>query len=270
MVIWAAGLAVIGAWDFFFLNAPAFLLVRRAAVNTLAGALLVVLLSLVLGWGAGVLVHFLETRRRIAAFPVVFLLNVVRSVPQILGALAGYVVLTLLIKRELLLSPPLQLSWMSLVLSLFLFLEIVDLVRGRIAHFAGSDFVPAMLCSGIPESRIINRDILWKNSRAHILQKMVSIFGGAVFLQCSIDFIVSVGLSTEVSLSNFPVTLGSLLAKLDSKQDILAVGDALANVSALSGLAFEHLQGVSVATIIVFSLFCISRISQGLIREYRL
>jgi hypothetical protein len=48
------------------------------------------------------------------------------------------------------------------------------------------------------------------------------------------------------------------------------VGDALGDVAALPGLVFGHLQGVSVAAIIVFSLFCISRVSQGLIREYRL
>jgi hypothetical protein len=268
--IWVLGLLVIGLWDFFVLNAPAFALVRRAAANTLAGASLVVAISLSLGWGIGVLMHFLETRYRGAYLPATFLLNIIRSVPQIVGALIGYVVLTVLIREELLLNPFLQLCWISLVISLFVVLEIVDLVRGRIAYYAGSDFVPAMLCCGIPEGRIINREILWKNSRAHILQKMVAIFGTAVFLQCSIDFIVSVGLSTDVSLSNFPVTLGSLLAKLDSKEDILAVGSALLQSSGIPDLFFRHLQGISVAAIIVFSLFCISRISQGLMRQYKL
>lgn len=269
-LLWVAGLAAIGVWDALFLNAPAFALVRAAALHTFAGAGLVVLLALLLGWGIGLLVHFLETRLRPAAFPLVFLINVVRSVPQILGALGGYVLLTLLIRRELLQSSALQLGWMSAVLAVFLCLEIIDLVRARIAHYAESDFVPAMLCAGIPEARIINRDILWENSRAHILQKMVSVFGTAVFLQCSIDFIVSVGLSTEVSLSNFPVTLGGLLATLDSKQDILAVGEAFTGLPAFRSLFFQHLQGVSVAAVIVFSLVCLSRISQGLIREHRL
>jgi ABC-type dipeptide/oligopeptide/nickel transport system permease subunit len=255
MVFWIGGLALLGLWDAFNLNAPAFTLVRRAAANTLVGASMVVVLSLAMGWFAGVLLH---------------VLNIIRSVPQIVGVLIGYVVLTFLIRQEVVQSPFLQLAWMSLVIALFVFLEIADMVRGRIAYYAGLDFVNAMLCCGISESRIINRDILWKNSRAHLLQKMVTVFGSAVFLQCSIDFIVSVGLSTDVSLSNFPVTLGSLLAKLDSKQDILAIGTALTDWSRIPGLFLEHLQGVSVAAIIVFSLVCISKISHGLMRRYRL
>jgi ABC-type dipeptide/oligopeptide/nickel transport system permease subunit len=268
--VWVAGLLLVGLWDFVALNAPAFALVRKAALNTLAGAGLAVVLALVLGWVAGVGLYFLETRHRRAYLPAVLAVNIVRSVPQIVGVLLGYVVLTVLMRRELLVSPFWQLAWTAGVIALMQFLEIVDLVRGRITAFAGSDFVPAMLCCGIREGRIVNRDILWKNSRAHLLQKAVSVFGGAVFLQCSIDFIVSVGLSTDVSLSNVPLTLGSLLAKLDSKQDILAVGRAIADPTHIPSLFFEHLQGVSVAAIIVFSLFCIAKISQGLMREYRL
>jgi ABC-type dipeptide/oligopeptide/nickel transport system permease subunit len=270
VVFWAGGLTLLGLWDAFALNAPAFTLVRRAAVNTLAGASMVVVLSLAMGWSTGVLLHVLETRHRRAYLPVAFVLNIIRSVPQIVGVLIGYVLLTLLIRQEVVQSPFLQLAWMSLVISLFVFLEIADMVRGRIAYYAGLDFVNAMLCCGISENRIINRDILWKNSRAHLLQKMVTVFGSAVFLQCSIDFIVSVGLSTDVSLSNFPVTLGSLLAKLDSKQDILAIGTALTDWSRIPGLFLQHLQGVSVAAVIVFSLVCISKISHGLMRRYRL
>jgi ABC-type dipeptide/oligopeptide/nickel transport system permease subunit len=270
VVFWIGGLVALGLWDVFALNAPAFLLVRRAAANTLAGAVMVVVLSLAMGWGAGVLLHMLETRHRRVYLPVAFVFNILRSVPQIVGVLIGYIVLTVLIRQELLQSPFLQLSWMSLVIALFVFLEITDMVRARIAYYTGLDFFHAMLCCGISERRIINREILWKNSRAHLLQKMVTVFGSAVFLQCSIDFIVSVGLSTDVSLSNFPVTLGSLLAKLDSKQDILAIGTAVADWSRVPSLFFQHLQGVSVAAIIVYSLACVSKISHGLMRRYRL
>lgn len=268
--VWAAGLLLVGLWDSVALNAPAFALVRKAALNTLAGAALAVVLALVFGWVTGVALHFLESRRRRVYYPAVFILNIVRSVPQIIGVLLGYVVLTVLMRREILVSPYWQLAWTAAVIALMQFLEVVDLIRGRIAAFAGSDFVPAMLCCGIREGRIVNRDILWKNSRAHLLQKAVSVFGGAVFLQCSIDFIISVGLSTEVSLSNVTLTLGSLLARLDSKQDILAVGAAIVDPARIPSLFFEHLQGVSVAAIIVFSLFCIAKISQGILREYRL
>jgi ABC-type dipeptide/oligopeptide/nickel transport system permease subunit len=156
---------------------------------------------------------------------------------------------------------------MSFVISLFVFLEVVDLVRDRIRYFAASDFYPAMLCCGIRESRIVNIEVLWKNSRAHLIHKLIAIFGSAIFLQCSIDFIISVGLSTDVSSTNFPVTLGSLLAKMDSKQDILAIGSLFGDLSVFGRLLTEHLQGVSVAVVIVFSLLCIYQISNGFVKR---
>jgi hypothetical protein len=73
-----------------------------------------------------------------------------------------------------------------------------------------------------------------------------------------------------VSLSNFPATLGSLLAKLDSKQDILAIGSALVNPSGLGDLFFRHLQGITVAFVIVFTLLCMHNISHGLVKHFRL
>jgi hypothetical protein len=127
-----------------------------------------------------------------------------------------------------------------------------------------------MLCSGISEQRIINVDILWKNSRAHILQKLVATFGMAVFLQCSVDFIISVGLSTDVSLSNFPATLGGLLATLDSKQDILAISMLFTDAGYIGNLFFRHLQGMSVAFLIIFTLICVFRTSNGLVKRYKL
>ena len=268
--VWLGGLLVLGIWDAVFLNRPAFLLVQTAFVNTLIACSLVVVLSLVLGWSVGVALHFLETRHHGVYLLASFGLNIIRSVPQIVGVLIGYVILTILIQQEVLVTQLSQLVWIAVVISIVLFLEIVDLVRQRIAYYHTIDFVHAMLCCGIKEGRIINRDILWKNSRAHLLHKIVAVFGAAIFLQCSIDFIVSVGLSTDVSLSNFPVTLGSLLAKLDSKQDILAIGSAFANLSHLPSLAFQHLQGISIAVIIVFTLFCMYKISHGLVKHHNL
>jgi ABC-type dipeptide/oligopeptide/nickel transport system permease subunit len=267
---WVGGLAALAAWDAAFLNRPAFLLVLTAFINTLTACSLVVALSLLLGWAVGVALHMMETRRHILYLPVSFGLNIIRSIPQIVGVLIGYVILTLLIQQEILASQFSQLVWIAVVISLFLFLEIVDLVRQRIAYYQTLDFFHAMLCCGIRERRIINRDILWKNSRAHLLHKIVGVFGGAIFLQCSIDFIVSVGLSTDVSLSNFPVTLGSLLAKLDSKQDILAIGSVFTSPGSAPSLVFQHLQGVSVAVIIVFTLFSMYRISHGLVKHHNL
>ena len=269
-VIWIAGIAGLAAWDALFLNGPAFALIRTAFGNTLIAGLLVVVLSAGLGWSIGVTLHFLETRRRAIYLPVTFLLNIIRSIPQIVGILIGYVIITVMIEREVLQSGFSQLAWMACSISLFVFLEVADLVRERIIYYNRLDFFPAMLCSGIKESRIINRDILWKNSRAHLVRHMVSIFGIAVFLQCSIDFVVSVGLTTDVSLSNFPVTLGSQLAKLDSKQDTLAIGGVVASPSHVRTLLFEHLQGMSVAFLIVFTLLCVYKISNGLMRRYNL
>jgi ABC-type dipeptide/oligopeptide/nickel transport system permease subunit len=270
LFVWLAGLACLGLWDVVFLNQPAFALLRTAFLNTVIAGLFVVVFSLIAGWSTGVASYFLETRQRILSVSFTFLLNVIRSVPQIVGILIGYVILTILIEQEMLRGQFVQLVWMAFSISVFVFLEVVDVIKERIAYYNKLDFFQAMLCCGIKEGRIINREILWKNSRAHLLHKLVSIFGIAVFLQCSIDFIVSVGLSTDVSLSNFPVTLGSLLAKMDSKQDILAVGSMFSSFSNATSLLFQHLQGISVAFTIVFTLFCVYKIANGLVKRHNL
>jgi len=270
LIIWLAGLGCLALWDAAFLNRPSFNLVLTAALNTALACTLVIVCSMGLGWMAGVGLYFLETRHRSLYLAATFLLNIIRSFPQIIGALVGYVVLTLLIENDILKSRLAQLSWMALVIALVVFLEVVDLVRERIGYYSRLDFFQAMLSCGIKESRIVNKEILWKNSRAHLLQKLVSIAGVAIFLQCSIDFVVSVGLSTDVSLSNFPVTLGSLLAKLDSKQDILAIGTTIVRLDNVSSLLFQHLQGISIALIIVFSLVCLYNISNGLVKRFNL
>jgi hypothetical protein len=269
--IWIGGLLALLFWDLLFLNAPALARIEAAFVNTLFAGALVVLLSLVFGWAAGVGLHFLDQAPRRAPYIVLtFVLNVIRSVPQIVGILMGYVVLTIFIEREVLQNQYIQLFWMSFVISLFVLLEVVDLVRDRIRYFATLDFYPAMLCCGIRESRIVNVEVLWKNSRAHLIHKLIAIFGSAIFLQCSIDFIISVGLSTDVSSSNFPVTLGSLLAKMDSKQDILAIGSLFGEAGSVGRLFTEHLQGVSVAVVIVFTLLCVYQISNGFVKRHSL
>jgi ABC-type dipeptide/oligopeptide/nickel transport system permease subunit len=159
---------------------------------------------------------------------------------------------------------------MAFVISLFVFLELSDVIRERIDFFRKSDFFDAMLCCGVRESRIINVDILWKNSLSHILHKLIATFGMAIFLQCSIDFIISVGLSTDVSLANFPRTLGSLLASLDSKQDILAISSVFTDITYVGRLLTTHLQGISIASIIVFTLVCVYKITNGFVKRHRL
>ena len=118
--------------------------------------------------------------------------------------------------------------------------------------------------------RIINRDILWKNSRLHIFNKLISVFGMAVFLQCSVDFVISVGLSTQVNTVDLPTTLGGVLAHIESKQDILAIGHTLTHPFYFGNLFFQHLQGITTALLIVVSLLCIHNIANGFAERHRL
>jgi ABC-type dipeptide/oligopeptide/nickel transport system permease subunit len=269
--VWIVGMILLWLWDGSFLNTPARELILTASLNTLFCGILVVFFSLLFGWLTAVGLYFLRNaRQQTTNIILTFFLNIIRSIPQIVGILAGYIILTTFIQREILLSTTALLFWMAFVISVFVFLEVSDLIRERIEHFNKRDFVPALLCCGVKESRIINIEILWKNSRAHLLHKLVAIFGISIFLQCSIDFIISVGLTTDVSSTNFPSTLGSVLAKMDSKQDILAVSTVLVNPSYLPNLLTNHLQGISVAFIIVFTLLCMYQISNGLVKRYEL
>jgi ABC-type dipeptide/oligopeptide/nickel transport system permease subunit len=207
---------------------------------------------------------------RVAHALVSLVTDVLRSIPQIIAVLIGYVVLTMMLHENIIQSTMMQLVWIAFVIALAVFLEVADTVRSRIEYFRTLDFVDAMLCCGISERRIINVEILWKNSRSHLLHKLISIFGVTLFLQCSIDFIVSVGLSTDVSLANFPLTLGSLLANIDSKQDILAISNLVTDPGYLPSIFTRHLQGISVAFCIVFTLLCVYMIANGYVRRKRL
>lgn len=270
-LLWFAGMFLLWIWNLIFLNTPAFLLVQTAFLNTLFVGALVIIFSLMLGWSLSIALHFLENSAfSLFYYVLTFVLNLIRSIPQIVGVLLGYILLTFMIREGIIAGSLMQLVWMAFVISLFVFNELVVLIRERIEYFQRLDFFNAMISCGVKEFRIINFDILWKNSREHLIHKIVSIFGITIFLQCSIDFIISVGLSTDVSLSNFPVTLGSLLAKLDSKQDILAIGTAITNPSYFTNIFFRHLQGVSIAFIIVYTLISVFKISDGLVRRFKL
>ena len=271
LLLWIGGILLLLLWDYAFLNAPALAMFIRALENTIFAGMLVVLFSLIAGWASGVALFLSERRgHRLLYLLGSFLLNLIRSVPQIVGMLAGYVILTFVIERNGGIQGSTLLFWMSVITAGVVFYDVTDLIRSRIAQFAALDFYPAMLCSGVHESRILNIEILWKNSRAHLLQVMIGIFGMAVFLQCSIDFVLSVGLSTEVSSVNFPVTLGSLLATMDSKQDILAIGTTLTDPSYIPFLFTRHLQGISVAFAITFTILCAHNIATGYVRRHRL
>ncbi|MEO7958318.1 MAG: hypothetical protein ABIW76_16665 [Fibrobacteria bacterium] len=270
LAIWLGGLGLAGAWNAAFLNRPALALILTGFLNTFAVAGMVLVFCLGAGWGAAVALHYSEERTRPGYLVLTFLLNLIRSVPQIVGILFGYVWIAEAMKRGTLRNPSAIFILMSAVTALFIFNEMSDLMRERIAHFKKGDFYSAMRVCGISKARIVNFHILWKNSRMHVFNKLISVFGMAVFLQCSVSFIISVGLSTEVDLITLPSTLGSVLANIDSKQDILAVGYTFTHPAYITRMFFNHLQGLTTAFVLVFSLLCIHRISTGFAERHRL
>jgi len=270
-VVWLTGILFLAAWDILFLNKPALKKVAAGFVNTFTIAVLVICITLLLGWLTALLLHFLSLRKRRTGYmAIMFILNLLRSIPQVVGILFGYILVSYLHDAGILKSAFSLFPVLAFFMSLFIFIEVVDLIRERIDHFRKLDFYNAMRVCGIPESRVVNFHILWKNSRIHIFNKLISIFGMAIFLQCSVDFIISVGLSTDVNEVSLPATLGSLLAKIDSKQDILAIGYTLTNPAYAGHLFFQHLQGISIAFLIVFSLLSIYNISNGYAERHRL
>ena len=271
VAVWVLGLTAVWLWNAAFLNAPAFALLQQAFLNSMGAGIVAVAGTLVLGWGTAVTLDLLHRREMKGLHLLLtFLLNLLRSLPQMIGILIGYVLLTVLIAHDIIREPGLQVAWTALLISLVTFTELVDVILERIEHYRRSDFYNALLVSGMREARIVNVEILWTNSLAHILHKLIQTFGMAIFLQASIDFIVSVGLSTDVSLSNFPATLGNLLATIDSKQDILAISVLFDDFSYITTLPFRHAQGLSVAFLIIFTLYCVYRLGNVLVKRHHL
>jgi len=268
-LIWIFTTGLIGIWDALFLNKPALKLVVSGFVNTFAIALLVLAFTLLLGWMAAMALHYFH-KNKFLFVPLNFLFSLIRSIPQVVGILFGYIGVGMLLQQGIVRTGFAVYALLALCMSLFIFLEMADCMRERIEHYQRLDFYNAMRVCGIAEYRIINFNILWKNSRIHIFNKLISVLGAAVFLQCSVDFIISVGLSAKANEVTLPVTMGNLLANIDSKQDILAVGNTLTHPMYFSHLFFEHLQGVTVAFCIVFSLLCIYHIANGYAERHRL
>ncbi len=271
LLVWVTGLFFLWVWDLLFLNAPALDRIQSAFLNSVATCVAVVILALAGGWTLGVGLNSLERSDRKTLFGLAsFVIDVVRSIPQILIVLIGYVLLTLMLYDGTIRTTIGQLAWVACTIAVAVVLEVADTVRERIDYFRRLEFVDAMLACGISERRIVNVEILWKNSRSHLLHKLIEIFGATIFLQCSIDFIVSVGLSTDVSLTNFPLTLGSLLANVDSKQDILALSNLFTDPTYVTEILLRHLQGVSVAFCIIYTLICLYMIANKYVQRRNL
>jgi hypothetical protein len=270
LVYWLGGVLLLFGWDAFFLNPQAFGQLSKAFFNTISLGLMVVFWAVFLGWLTSFLQAWLSDYYPTRAIVFVVLKNQFRSVPQILGIMLGYIILSRLQVGGNLRSPIVLLFWMAFIIGLFIFPEVSDLLEERIAYFKKSAFFDALLLSGVSPVSIINREIIWKNSRLYLLNKMVAVFSMAVFLLCSVDFVFSVGLSNTVQVVNFPRTLGSLLAKIDSKQDILAMGSVLLNPAYLPRIFFNHLQGFSVTFLIVFTMIAWFKIGNEIARRFRL
>ncbi len=270
-LIWLTGVAVIVIWNGLFLNAPDRTLVITAFLQSLMISAGGVLSASAIAWcwmNAG---EWAERRRNMGLSAVIRIAyDSIRSAPQIIGLLIGYAALTLLIRSETLREPLWIMAWMAACFAVVSAPELTELFQERITHFKKKDFFPAMRVCGFSEFRIINRDILWFNGRALFLQKCVSLFGVVLFLQCSIDFIISVGLTNDISSANFPSTLGSVLAKMNSKQDILAVGLSFSDPASIPSLLTDHLMGISTAALLVWTLICFFQIAHELTRRARL
>ena len=269
-VLWLVGILFIWIWNILYLNKPALRQLESGFLNTFFISILVIIFSIFGGWAITLLYEFFNQRFPRLQIILNFFINLIRSIPQIVGILMGYVILTVLIQKGLLSSNWILLISMAFIIALFIFLEVFDLLHERITYFRRRDFFNAMRVCGISERFIINREIIWRSSRIHLINKLIAIFGISIFLLCSVDFIISVGLSTDVSSVDLPVTLGSLLAKIDSKQDILAIGHSLSHWGYVVRLPFEHLQGITVAFIIVFTLVCFYRMGNGYARRHHL
>ncbi len=267
VLVWLTGISMLWIWNYMFLNAPARYQVESAFFNTIIISGLVIIMTTLLALTYTFLQQFFMPAIQISGR---FIINLIRSIPQIVGILIGYVLLTIVIQNEIIQNDFLIILCIAVILSIFIFPELSDLLIERIEYYKKTDFYNAMIVCGISKFHIIVREILFRSSPSHIINKLISIFSMAIFLQCSIDFIISVGLSTEVSSVNFPATLGSLLAKIDSKQDILAIGYAITHWNHIDNLFFEHLQGITVAFLIVFTLLCLYHISNGYARRHRL
>jgi len=262
-LIWGVGLLVIYLWCKSFLYEGSLEKFSSGVLNTTIIAFGSVLFASAIGWGvANFLIH---VSHRYLKSSVHFLLEVLRSIPQIIGLLIGYICCVLYGVGS---------GWIlilfAFITSLVMFREMTDVLMDRYTYYKGYEFVQAGLVSGISRVKLVNYEIFWKNCKAHILNKMIGFFGTSIFLQTSVDYIISVGLSRNINLIEYPTTLGNLLARSDSKQDILAISRVFLNPAYIENIFFEHLQGVSIALTIVFSLFCLHKIVNSYTRFHRL
>ena len=270
MLWWATGVGACLGWSWWVLSTPAFDRLTEAAWLGLAMGILVMIFATAWGWVTCMITHFSLLRgRRVITESMSMLTDVIRSIPQIVGVLAVYLVVSFAVESDVLVSRTAISASIALGVSLFVFLEVYDLMSSRLNHFASNELFNALRVCGMSEFRIVNVEVLWRSSRVMILQKVASLLGVTFFLLCSVDFVLSVGLSTEVHPVNLPPTLGSVLARLDSKQDILALGMSISQPSLIPRLLDRHWQGLATAGLLIFTLIALHFIVRGLSNRVR-
>ena len=267
----AAVFLFVFVWSFLFLNKPALYAVSEAFFRTIGIAAFAAIFAAILGIFVALILHFARKRFLKTYHLLLFLMDIFRSIPQIVALLFTFLFISSLGKDGFLLSMPFLYSFfISITLSIFIFPEITLLIDERISFFRKNDFYDSLLVCGVKERRIILFDIILKNSTAHLVNKIIATFGMAIFLICSVDFIISIGLANKETPYSLPLTLGTLLAKPDSKQDILAIGTLLSDPSYITKLPFVHLQGLLVAFLISFTLLSIYKIGNWLVERNKL
>ena len=116
---WFLGMIVVWIWDALFLDPLSYELVQAAIFNTFFGAGAAVAAALGLGWGGALLLYFLENgKKRFFYLPILFMVNLIRSVPQIIGLLIGYIILSFWMDYGVLQSAAGQTLWMACVIGL--------------------------------------------------------------------------------------------------------------------------------------------------------
>ena len=118
--IWGAGIALIWIWNLVFLNKPALHQIESGFLNTLSISSIVIVLAALMGWGVTLIDDFLNRRFPGLQLSLIFLINLIRSVPQIVGTLMGYVLLTVLIQNGVITSRLPVLLCMALIIAFFL------------------------------------------------------------------------------------------------------------------------------------------------------
>jgi hypothetical protein len=257
-------ITVIFIWDKIYLNERSFTLVFNAYLNSILIAVLAIIIVISASW----LLSLLSSINNVLKQIVYFFMNQGILIPQVLIVLFGQTILNILIVSGHLNNSIEYMIYSSIILSFSLLSESLTFFINRIELLKERGFYESMTSLNIRKWRIVHFDILWDNSRKIIITKAVSLFATVFFIQVIVDFIISVGLSRDLSQFNFPPSLGTVLADTTSKEDLLYVQHIIKNPSLIKNLFYRHLQGISlVAMLFVTLLSMVKYSSEQLMRN---